>query len=329
MESKSLHHELHKARRAQLSEQPLRQTFRARHLALRSGALASEARCAEWAWSETCAAYRAATEAPTPGDVDTIDAEGLTLFLPRATAASGLGARLRAGWLPWRDILAQRELGLGTAMLDIGANVGTTSLLRVIAGDFRRTYAIEPEPVTYRCLVQNIVANGLGGFVLPDACAISSRTGEALLRQGTGLGAHRLMNEKASRRGRRDTLPVTTWRLDDWIRERRIDPDCVSFVKVDTQGWESHVLMGAEGLLARKHVAWVLEVSPRHLAAAGTPLADLLAQVRQHFSHAVDLRADHSKSRVVPVDALTDLLAYLDEGDGSHAYTNLLLYHES
>jgi FkbM family methyltransferase len=329
VDDKLPHHEPHQPRQEPLSEQPIRQIFRARHRALRAGARASDARDAESVWLDVCPAYRAAKASPAPADVDAIDSEGLTIVVPRATSATRFGARLRSGWLPWKDILAQRELGVGTAMIDIGANIGTTSLLRVIAGDIQRAYAVEPEPANYSCLVQNILTNGLAGFVLPDSCAISSHTGEALLRQATGLGAHRLMTEKAFRHGRRDTVVVQTSTLDDWIRDRRIDPDTVSFVKVDTQGWESHVLAGAIELLARRHIAWVLEVSPRHLSAAGTPLADLLNQIRAHFTHAIDLRADRTKSRVVPVHALAEQLAYLDDGEGSHAYTNLVLYHES
>src|SRR6185436_18427058 len=151
-------------------------------------------------WIEGCAAYRAAIAAGVPGGIDTVDTHGLRLALPSATSATRFGARLREGWLPWRDILGQRELGLGSVMIDIGANIGTTSLVRVIAGDVQRVYAIEPEPANFACLVQNIVANGLQGFVLPDACAISSRTGPALLRQASGLGAHRLLDDKALRR---------------------------------------------------------------------------------------------------------------------------------
>jgi FkbM family methyltransferase len=213
-------------------------------------------------------------------------------------------------------------------MIDIGANIGTTSLVRVIAGDVQRVYAIEPEPANFACLVQNIVANGLQGFVLPDAGAISSRTGEALLRQASGLGAHRLLDDKALRHGRRDSVKVGTWTLDDWVRAHGVDVNEVSLVKVDTQGWESHVLAGAAGLLASHHIAWVLEVSPRHLEAAGTPLPRLIEQCQAHFTHAIDLRAEHAKARVVPVTELPEALSYLEAAEAAW-YTNLLLYHES
>ena len=328
MQDKALHERLHKARRALPSDEPLQHVFRARHQALLAGRRVEEARQADTAWNAACPAYAEARRAGASDDIDIVESHGLRLALPRATSTTGFGARLREGWLPWRDILGQRELGIGTVMLDIGANIGTTSLLRVILGDVQRVYAIEPEPANFACLVQNIVANGLAGFVLPDASAISSRTGAGLLRQASGLGAHRLLDDKALRHGRRDSVSVQTWTLDDWIANYGIDVPAVSFVKVDTQGWESHVLAGAPRLLAARHPAWVIEVSPRHLQAAGTPLAHLIEQCQTHFTHAIDLRGEGSKARVVPVSQLADALGYLDTSQDA-TYTNLLLYHES
>jgi len=277
---------------------------------------------------EDLPAYAEAMRATADQDLDTIESHGLRLALPRDTSTTGFGAKLREGWLPWRDILSQRELGVGTVMIDIGANIGTTSIVRVILGDVQRVYAIEPEPANFACLVQNIVANGLQGFVLPDACAISNRTGQGLLRQASSLGAHRLLDDKAARRGREDSLPVATWTLDDWVAHYGIDVPAVSLIKVDTQGWESHVLAGATQLLSAHHPAWVIEVSPRHLHAAGTPLATLIEQCQAHFTHAIDFRGEGSKARVIPVAQLAEALGYLDTSTEA-TYTNLLLYHAS
>jgi hypothetical protein len=87
-------------------------------------------------------------------------------------------------------------------MIDIGANIGTTSLVRVIAGDSASTRS--SRPANFACLVQNIVAT-VCGVRAADACAISSRTGPALLWQASGPGAHRLLDDKV-RHGRRDSV---------------------------------------------------------------------------------------------------------------------------
>lgn len=325
---KALHERIHKLRRSVPSDEPLRHTFQARHRALAQSQRAEEARRLEAAWVASCAAYRDARTSAPPGEIDVVETHGLQLALPRATSSTGFGSRLREGWLPWRDILSQRELGVGTVMIDVGANIGTTSIVRAILGDVQRVYAIEPEPLNFACLVRNIVVNGLQGFVLPDACAISSRTGQGLLRQASSLGAHRLLDDKAMRRGREDSFPVPTSTLDDWIARYGIDVPAVSLIKVDVQGWESHVLAGATGLLSAHHAGWVIEVSPRHLEAAHTPLPHLIEQCQAHFTHAIDLRGEGSKARVIEVAQLGDALGYLETSKDT-TYTNLLLYHAS
>jgi FkbM family methyltransferase len=326
----ALQERLQAAKRAQLSDQPVRDTFRARHAALLASRRARDAVAADQAWRARCQAYdRALTDPPAvPAGAEVVQTHGLTLAVPGGDAERGFAARLRSGWLPWRDIIAQRELGVGTIAVDVGANIGTTSMLRVIAGDVQRVYALEPEPLNFACLVYNVAVNGLQGVVLPDALAVSSGNGRALLRQAKSPGAHRLMIGRKAHEGRADTVWVESIRLDDWIDARGVEVDAISVVKVDTQGWESHVLTGAPKLLACRHIAWIIEVSPKHLAAAGTPLPDLLAQIAASFTHAIDLRPDRSRRRIVAAAELPDALAYLD-GDGPNTYTNLALYHAS
>jgi hypothetical protein len=88
------------------------------------------------------------------------------------------------------------------------------------------------------------------------------------------------------------------------------------------------VLAGAAGLLSAHHAGWVIEVSPRHLEAAHTPLPHLIEQCQAHFTHAIDLRGEGSKARVIEVAQLGEALGYLETSKDT-TYTNLLLYHAS
>jgi len=58
------------------------------------------------------------------------------------------------------------------------------------------------------------------------------------------IGGHALIAGAAG-------IDVPTMRLDTWVRTLGVDMDAVSFVKVDTQGHEAHVLAGAPDLLTR------------------------------------------------------------------------------
>ena len=317
VDDKALHERLLRARRSLPTDEPLRQTFRARHRALLASERVAEARRIEAGWIERCTAYRDAVAAGVPGDVDTVDTHGLRLALPRATSATGFGTRLREGWLPWRDILGQRELGLGGVMIDIGANIGTTSLVRVIAGDVQRVYALEPEPANFACLVQNIAANGLQGFVLPGrlrhlepdrrgAPAPGQRVGRAPAARRQGAAAR-----PSRQRQGRDLDARRLGARPRRGRERSVTGEGrYAGVGIARAG-------GAAGLLACHHIAWVLEVSPRHLEAAGTPLTRLIEQCQAHFTHAIDLRAEYAKARVVPVSQLPEALAYLESAEAA------------
>jgi FkbM family methyltransferase len=227
---------------------------------------------------------------------------------------------LGEGWLPLEDILATRELALGTAMIDIGANIGTTSIPRVVLGDFAYVYAAEPDPANYACLVDNVAANGLRGFILPDRIAIGGADGEAVLRRRTQIGTHHLV---ATASGPTD-IAVQVRSLDSWIAQLGADVAAITFVKVDTQGWECQVLRGASRLLARKHIAWQIEFSPRLLKQAGASSGDLLDRAEAHFTHFIDL-GSRTTPRVRPVSQIREAMASVERRE--RRYTDLLLYN--
>ena len=248
--------------------------------------------------------------------------EGLSWRVPVDAASKGnLADRIvREQWLPLENIMAARELALGTAMIDIGANVGTTSIPRVVLGDFSYVYAAEPDPANYECLVGNVTANGLQGFVLPDRIAIGAANGEATLRRKTQIGTHHLV--PTASRPTDISVPMQT--LDSWTARLDIDPASVTFVKVDTQGWEAHVLRGAARLLAHNHIAWQIEFSPRLLEQAGSSSAELLEQAEAHFTHFIDLRA-RITPRSRPIAQIRDAVASLERRE--RRFTDLLFYN--
>ena len=234
----------------------------------------------------------------------------------------GLSDRIvREGWLPLEAILAARELALRTAMIDVGANVGTTSIPRVVLGDFSYVYAAEPDPANYRCLVDNVTANNLQGFVLPDRVAIGATDGEAMLRRKTQIGTHHLVSTS----GRPMDVAVQICTLDSWVARLGLDTAAIAFVKVDTQGWEAHVLRGAARLLAQRHSAWQIEFSPRLLKHAGSLPADLLEQAEAHFTHFIDLEAS-TTPRSRPVVQLREAVVTLERRE--RRFTDLLFYNE-
>jgi FkbM family methyltransferase len=261
-------------------------------------------------------AYAAARDQAAPPDADHVEIGGLTWWVPRDARAEGqLAHRLvNEKRLPLVDLLRTREVIANGTMLDIGANVGLTSVTRAVLGDADVVYAAEPAPGNFACLVRAILDNGLRGVVLPDRVAISDHDGTATLRLSGSIGGHALIAGAAG-------IDVPTMRLDTWVRTLGVDIDAVSFVKVDTQGHEAHVLAGAPDLLTRPGVVWELEFSPRHLQKAGREPAALIAHMQGVFTHFIDLNPHAPGDRLRPIAELPDALAYLER-----SFTNLLVY---
>jgi FkbM family methyltransferase len=325
----ALRRRLETRRRRALAAQPddavLEQVLPLRHAA----ALAAnhDGRAArESAFAERSASYRDALahpEAGTPAASERVVIAGLTWWMPAEPGESdGIAGRLAGRRrLPLREILETRELAVGRVMIDIGANVGTTSIPRALLGDFNCVYALEPDPGNYACLVRNVVDNGVRGLVLPDRVAIGDADGEMTLRT-LRSGTHHLVT-RAADAGEHERVTVPCLTLDTWVARMGIDLAEVAFVKSDTQGWDARVLGGAAGVLARRHIAWQIEFSPSMLERSGRSRDEVYDLLERHFTHFIDLRSEGG-ARVRRTSLLREALAYV--GNGERRYTNVLLY---
>jgi len=243
-------------------------------------------------------------------------AGGLVFQIPHSDKPSSLTARLLEGRLSWNTALT--SIVRHRAVIDIGANIGAAALAAIVRGGAARVYAAEPEPENFRCLVENIRANQMGERIIADRVAISDRDSSGFLRRASRMANHRLMQQSSER-----TIEVRTVTLDTWVREQQIDLSAVALVKVDVQGWEGRVLEGSTATLAHRHIAWMIEASPRHLSSAGSSPANFAALLAQHFTEAVDLRMGRERLAIAQVPER------LSQLEAQRSYTNLLLVHHA
>ena len=227
---------------------------------------------------------------------------------------------------PYHAILQTREVSVGGLMLDIGANVGRTSIPRVIFGDAVAAYCAEPDPANYACLRRNVVDNGLGGLVMPDQVAIGGRNGTVTLELSTKHTGHHVKFGAPPRTLSDRYIEVQSCTLDAWVTKHQIDLDAVTFIKVDVEGYEQQVLDGAAAVLDKTHIAWQLEVWARRLAAAGGGVTRFAETLAAHFTHFIDLRRDIATSRVRPIDDIHAMAADLERENGK---TDIVVFHES
>jgi FkbM family methyltransferase len=211
---------------------------------------------------------------------------------------------------------------VGGIMLDIGANIGTTSIPRVALGDFQAVYCAEPEPRNYAALVENVERNGLLGFILPDRVAIADADGEASLHLSSFMGRHEL-TVGDERKGQSVTVPVRT--LDSWVSALGVDASDVTFIKTDCQGWDGHVLRGATTILGHRHILWQIEYWPEGIERSSMTLPELHAIVAGAFTHGIDSRFPNA---VVPVASLVESLeAFATSPGWGSKFTELILFN--
>lgn len=181
--------------------------------------------------------------------------------------------------------------------VDVGAHIGTTTLFAVRTLHFREAVAIEPSLENMRLLRLGALANGVEDAVRPVLAAASNEAGVADLVVG-GLGSeYHHLTRNGGGEGLRQLVPTTT--LDDLATRNVIDPDRVSLVWLDIEGYEPQALEAAATLRERR-VPLVIEVCREKLVRTGGlgRIRDLLAD---DYSHVVDLRLPPSDARFVRV----------------------------
>jgi len=181
---------------------------------------------------------------------------------------------------PFHGLIAQRpQLFQGGHILDIGANIGYTSLLfSRAAGDDFRVYSFEPEPFNFRLLGQIAAGRRARGRITAFQSAVGDRDGTIELWLNENHHAdHRVMTGPLleSKIGSA-SVQVPILKIDTFV-EKQERPFPVRFIKIDVQGFETAVCQGMEQTLSNNPDAVVaLEYSPDSMRDLGFQPEDLL-----------------------------------------------------
>lgn len=189
-----------------------------------------------------------------------------------------------------RALAAHRHLtGLSERgiFIDVGANIGTTAIDALVTHGFAFAFAFEPEPENFRTLSLNVALNDLQDRVTLLQTGLSNRDGGASLDiSSPGSSKHWITDPSAD--AGRSALPISLTQLDTIIESGALDASAVSFLWMDVEGHEGHVLAGATRVLERG-VPFVMEFCPRHFQRAGG-IEEVEHAVREHYTHLLDLR---------------------------------------
>jgi FkbM family methyltransferase len=182
---------------------------------------------------------------------------GLKCRLPGGEVVRVLPKYRSASWNLDEYRAFRSVVGPGAVVLDVGASVGSYSLLfGQWAGCGGRVYAFEPAPEIRAVLERHVTLNALDGIVVPVAAAASDANGRSTF---VTPGPHGISRLAAT--GESSPLTVDTITIDEFCRRESVKPD---LIKIDVEGAELAVLRGARDTLraCRRNVAVFVELHP-------------------------------------------------------------------
>lgn len=173
-------------------------------------------------------------------------------------------------------------------VLDIGANIGCTSLL---FGDLaRKVYSFEPSPTTHRWLVQNVRMAKLNN-VEPINLGLGKDAGTFELTFAPNNRSGGFVSNLTNASEGHQVEQITIAKGDDFIREHQIAK--VDFIKIDVEGFEQSVIEGLASTIVRDQPIVALELNHWCLNAfQRTSVPDFFDFLRSVFPYlyAVDMR---------------------------------------
>ena len=159
--------------------------------------------------------------------------------------------------------------------VDVGANIGVFSLLAAKRVPHGRVYAFEASRTHAEKLAANIKLNDYGNVII-QAVGLSDIAGDSKLYfppcqdgfSNTGMASQFPFNLQSSSE---ESVRCTT--LDDYAL--RQDIGRLDIIKIDVEGAELDVLLGARQCIARYQPRVVMEVCKSHIERAGRTVDEI------------------------------------------------------
>lgn len=168
--------------------------------------------------------------------------------------------------------LCKRHNGLQKGIfLDIGANIGTTTIQATEFVNVDACIAFEPSSDNYALLMANVFLNKLQHIITAHKYAVGEFKAENKLRLSpVGSGDNRLRNEMQLSEfqqfyNHNDTIreeDVSTIVIDDFLHQELGN---IKYVWIDVQGYEYFVLKGCNKLLEQDNISIQIEYWPHGL----------------------------------------------------------------
>ena len=165
-------------------------------------------------------------------------------------------SRLGTDFEPQTVALLDTLFSSESVVLDVGANIGCTSIL--FGQRARRVIAFEPSPTTFRYLQRNIGGAELRNVELHNF-ALGATEGASQLTFAASNRSGGFVSDKTRTSAGHVTESIAIRRLDDIAGNLALD--ALDLIKLDVEGFERSVLEGAPATLARFRPAAAIELN--------------------------------------------------------------------
>jgi FkbM family methyltransferase len=166
-------------------------------------------------------------------------------------------------WYAAESAILGRFVKPGDIFVDVGTNLGfITGIASKMVGENGHVHSFEPSPVVHAKLVGVIQENGWTN-VSPHNVGCGDVVGEMTLASPTGSSGNATLTQPERSTGPVQKVQIVI--LDDYLQARitRLD-----FLKIDTEGFEDHVLAGAERLINTYHPTIYIELASEYLQSS-------------------------------------------------------------
>ena len=171
-------------------------------------------------------------------------------------------------------------------IIDIGANVGNVSLqIAYLLGDHGHVHSFEPDPLNFKRIEANVKRNDFKNIQLNNL-GLGNEEGSfhiATVNEGN-QGMNRIVGEHSDLKNLRK-IEVTT--LDNYVEKNHLKK--INLIKIDVEGFEYNVLMGALNVIKNNHPIFFIELDDNNLLEQGhsaKKLIELLERFHYEFIHA-------------------------------------------
>lgn len=201
-----------------------------------------------------------------------------------------------------RLLAVLRERGLlrqGSALLELGGNIGTQTVYFALSQAYRQIVSVEPDPRNFKLLTANIAQNNLQDRVIAVNCAAGDRHGELdffLNRNNHGKSS------ALHQSGADSKISVPVSPVPNILASAGVEAEAIGLIWMDIEGYEPVACRSMAALMARK-VPLYMEFTPSFYGSEQA--AAFVSELSTYYQECLVFFEDESTAMNV-VDLPTD-----------------------